>query len=82
MAHEVDEAIEAGALGYSISRSLTHRVPDGRWVPGTWADPEEFFAIAEPLGRLGRGVLECAPRYNETDGSTSRSTRRWRGSPS
>ncbi len=72
MAHEVESAMQAGALGYSISRSLTHRVPDGRWVPGTWADPSEFFAIAEPLGRLGRGVLECAPRYNEVDGSTSR----------
>ena len=72
MAHEVESALEAGALGYSISRSLTHRVPDGRWVPGTWADPKEFLAIAEPLGRLQRGVIECAPRYNETDGSTSR----------
>ena len=72
MAHEVESALEAGALGYSISRSLTHRVPDGRWVPGTWADPKEFLAIAEPLGRLQRGVIECAPRFNETDGSTSR----------
>ena len=72
MAREVESAMEAGALGYSISRSLTHRVPDGRWVPGTWADPHEFFVIAEPLGRLRRGVLECAPRYNEVDGSTSR----------
>lgn len=72
MAALVEEAMRAGAVGYSISRSLTHRVPDGRWVPGTWSDPEEFFAIAEPLGRLGKGVLDCAPRYNETDGSTSR----------
>jgi N-acyl-D-aspartate/D-glutamate deacylase len=72
MAREVEHALEAGALGYSISRSLTHRVPDGRWVPGTFADPREFLAVAEPLGRLGRGVLECAPRFNETDGSTSR----------
>jgi N-acyl-D-amino-acid deacylase len=72
MAREVEAALEAGALGYSISRSLTHRVPDGRNVPGTFADPQEFFAIAEPLGRLGRGVLECAPRFNETDGTTSR----------
>ena len=72
MARQVESAMDAGALGYSISRSLTHRVPDGRWVPGTWSEPREFFAIAEPLGRLGRGVLECAPRYNETDGSTSR----------
>jgi N-acyl-D-amino-acid deacylase len=72
MAREVERALEAGAMGYSISRSLTHRVPDGRWVPGTFAEPREFFAVAEPLGRLGRGVLECAPRFNETDGSTSR----------
>ena len=72
MARLVEEGLRAGAVGYSISRSLTHRVPDGRWVPGTWSDPSEFFAIAEPLGRLGRGVLDCAPRYNETDGSTSR----------
>lgn len=72
MAREVEAALEAGALGYSISRSLTHRVPDGRWVPGTWSDPREFLAVAEPLGRLNRGVLECAPRFNETDGSSSR----------
>ena len=33
----VDEAIGAGALGFSTSRTLLHRVPDGRPVPGTWA---------------------------------------------
>ena len=70
----VDEALRAGAFGYSISRSLTHRTPDGRWVPGTWSDPAEFAAIGASLGRMGRGVLECAPRYNEIDGSTSRVT--------
>ena len=36
---EVERALDAGALGYSISRSLTHRVPDGRWVPGTLVGP-------------------------------------------
>lgn len=72
MAAEVDAALQAGALGYSISRSLSHRIPDGRFVPGTWANPEEFFAIAEPLRLRRQGVLECAPRYNEQDGSTSR----------
>jgi len=72
MAALVEQALAAGALGYSISRSLTHRVPDGRWVPGTWSDPAEFAAIAEPLARLGRGILECAPRFNEEDGHTSR----------
>lgn len=64
MAQLVEQSMDDGALGYSISRSLFHRVPDGRNVPGTWSEPEEFYAIAEPLGRLGRGVLESAPRYN------------------
>ncbi|MBL8778180.1 MAG: amidohydrolase family protein [Acidimicrobiales bacterium] len=72
MAALVRAALEAGALGYSISRSLFHRVPDGRNVPGTWSAPEEFFGIAAPLGELGRGVLESAPRYNEENGSGSR----------
>ncbi len=72
MAQLVEASMEAGAFGYSMSRSLTHRTPDGRSVPGTWSDPAEFLRIAEPLGRLGRGALECAPRYNEVDGSTSR----------
>ncbi len=68
MAAEVDSAMRAGAFGYSISRSLFHRVPDGRNVPGTWSDPSEFFAIAAPLKALGRGVLESAPRYNVENG--------------
>ncbi len=72
MAQLVEESLEAGALGYSISRSLFHRVPDGRNVPGTWAKPSEFFAIAEPLGRLQRGVLESAPRYNDETTNESR----------
>lgn len=57
--------MQAGALGYSISRSLFHRVPDDHNVPGTWSDPSEFFTIAAPLAELGRGVLECTPRCNE-----------------
>ena len=72
MADLVDEAMQAGAFGYSISHSLSHLTPDGRYVPGTWAPTDEFLAAAQPLARLGRGVLECAPRYNEVDGSTSR----------
>ncbi|RLE21969.1 MAG: amidohydrolase, partial [Actinobacteria bacterium] len=72
MAALVEDAMKAGALGYSISRSLFHRVPDGRNVPGTWSKPEEFYAIAEPLGRLGKGVIESAPRYNFLDSDESR----------
>jgi N-acyl-D-amino-acid deacylase len=61
----VDEAIGAGALGFSTSRTLLHRVPDGRPVPGTWADREELTAIGEVMGNRGRGVFEAAARLGE-----------------
>ena len=60
----VDEAVAAGALGVSTSRTLRHRVPDGRYVPGTWAGPEELFAFADVLAARGRGVFEVSPRFD------------------
>src|SRR4051812_12729692 len=62
MAALVDEAIGAGALGFSTSRTLMHRVPDGRPVPGTFAAVDELLAIGDVLGRHGRGVFEAACR--------------------
>jgi N-acyl-D-amino-acid deacylase len=59
----VDEAMAAGALGFSTSRTLLHRVPDGRFVPGTWADERELLAIADVLGEHRKGVYEVAPRF-------------------
>jgi len=64
----VDEAIAAGALGFSTSRTMLHRVPDGRAVPGTYATPEELLAIGEVLGRHRRGTFEVAPKLGELDG--------------
>jgi N-acyl-D-aspartate/D-glutamate deacylase len=66
MCDAVDEAMAAGALGFSVSRTLLHRVPDGRFVPGTWADERELFAIADVLGQQQRGVYEVAPRFERT----------------
>jgi N-acyl-D-aspartate/D-glutamate deacylase len=63
----VDDAVAAGALGFSTSRTLLHRVPDGRPVPGTWAAPEELLAFGEVMGARGRGVFESAPRLGERD---------------
>jgi N-acyl-D-amino-acid deacylase len=74
MCELVDEAMGAGALGFSTSRTLLHRVPDGRPVPGTWADERELLAIADVLGRRGTGVYEVAPRF-ERPGAQYESTR-------
>jgi N-acyl-D-aspartate/D-glutamate deacylase len=63
MVDSVDAAMRAGALGFSTSRTLRHTVPDGRCVPGTWAQPEELLALADVVGRYG-GILGCAPRFD------------------
>lgn len=75
MCELVDEAMRAGALGFSTSRTLLHRVPDGRPVPGTWATPEELLAIAGVLGRRRAGVFESASRLGERDGDDLANTR-------
>jgi N-acyl-D-aspartate/D-glutamate deacylase len=71
----LEEAMAAGALGFSTSRTLLHRVPDGRPVPGTFAAPEELYAFADVLGRHGVGVFESASRLGEGDGDELAGTR-------
>jgi N-acyl-D-aspartate/D-glutamate deacylase len=70
----VAEAIDAGALGFSTSRTALHRVPDGRVVPGTHAEPSELLAIAQVMGDRKRGVFEAALALGERDGTGERRT--------
>lgn len=67
MCELVDEAIGSGALGFSTSRTFLHKVPDGRHVPGTYADPEELLSIGRVLGKHKKGVFEGALRLGERD---------------
>jgi N-acyl-D-aspartate/D-glutamate deacylase len=64
MCELLDEALSAGALGWSSSRTLRHRVPDRRFVPGTFARDDELLAFAEVLARHDRGIVEVAPRFD------------------
>ncbi|MBO2448232.1 amidohydrolase family protein [Actinomadura barringtoniae] len=57
----VKEGVAAGALGFSTSRTLTHKAIDGEYVPGTFAAEDELFGIGEALQELGTGVYELAP---------------------
>ena len=43
----VREAIEAGAFGFTTSRTLAHRAKDGVPVPGTFADEAELMGIGD-----------------------------------
>ncbi len=57
----VEEALRAGALGFSTSRTLAHRAADGEPVPGTFAMADELFGIGQALQAVGEGVYEVAP---------------------
>src|SRR5262245_50155902 len=61
MAKIVHEAIAAGALGVSTSRTIAHMAIDGEPVPGTFAAEDELFGIGRALGELGTGIFELAP---------------------
>jgi N-acyl-D-aspartate/D-glutamate deacylase len=61
MAALVKEAIAAGALGFTTSRTSLHKALDGTPVPGTFANDDELFGIGAALGELGAGLFEVAP---------------------
>ncbi len=56
----VREGLEAGALGFSTSRTMGHRAVDGEPVPGTFAQEDELFGLGQALADVGRGVFELA----------------------
>jgi N-acyl-D-aspartate/D-glutamate deacylase len=57
----VRDALAAGALGFSTSRTIAHTAIDGEPVPGTFAAEDELFGIGEALHELDTGVFELAP---------------------
>jgi len=59
----VRESVEQGAVGFSTSRFLGHKVPDGRLTPGTWADARETRAIQQAVIEGGGrgGLFQVAP---------------------
>ena len=61
MAGIVREAIEAGALGFSTSRTVGHRAMDGEPVPGTYAAEDELFGLGRAMAAGGQAVFELAP---------------------
>jgi N-acyl-D-amino-acid deacylase len=58
------EAINAGALGVSSSRSLTHRFRDGRPAPSTKTEVDELLALAGGLKDAGTGVFQLIPNFD------------------
>jgi N-acyl-D-amino-acid deacylase len=67
MRAQVAEALAAGALGFSTSRTASHPTPEGVPIPGTYAPDAELFALAAVLRERGRGVVQWVAGFGERD---------------
>ena len=63
----VRDAIKAGAIGFSTSRTVAHRTSDGDLTPTIGAADKEMIAIAEGLKEAGAGVLQWVSDFREID---------------
>ncbi len=62
-----EEALLAGALGVTTSRTVKHRAKDGRFTPSLSAAEPELLAIAQAMREVNRGVLEVNSDFGEGD---------------
>jgi N-acyl-D-amino-acid deacylase len=67
MAALVREAVHAGAIGASTTRTVLHRAKDGELAAGTTAAAEELIAIGEALGKAGHRVFSLASDMRDLD---------------
>jgi len=63
MARLVREGLQAGALGFSTSRTMIHKASDGRPVPGTFATRDELFGLGRALRDTRAGVFQIAGEH-------------------
>ncbi len=60
MQKAVQEAVRAGAIGFSTSRTRNHVTPDDQPVASRLADWNEVRAIVNAMGETGKGIFEIA----------------------
>ena len=61
------EAIRAGALGFSSSRTLNHRSSKGAPTPSLKAELDELLGIAHGIREAGRGVVEMISDFGDIE---------------
>jgi N-acyl-D-aspartate/D-glutamate deacylase len=67
MASLVREAVHAGAIGASTTRTVLHRAKDGELAAGTTAAAAELIGIGEALGKAGHRVFSVASDMMDLD---------------
>lgn len=60
------QSVKEGAVGFSTNRFPPHRLPDGRSIPGTFADRDELRAVAKSVGAHG-GFMQTVSDFSDFD---------------
>jgi N-acyl-D-aspartate/D-glutamate deacylase len=63
----VREALTAGALGFSTTRTLIHKYQQRKYPPGTFASPDEILGIARTMGAVGHGVFQMTSNHSQME---------------
>ena len=67
MVRHVQDAVKAGAIGFSTSRTPSHLTSDNRPVASRMAPFSEVQAIVRGMGDIGAGIMELAMERGDTD---------------
>jgi hypothetical protein len=67
MAELARQGIEAGALGFTTSRTRNHKTSTGAYTPTLTAAPDELIGIAQAVGATGTGVLQVVSDFLDLD---------------
>ena len=69
MREELGNAIRAGAIGFTTSRTSNHQTPDGRPVASRIANWDEVRSLVGVMGDLGAGIFEIAGEDTGAEGA-------------
>ncbi len=67
MAGIVREAMDAGAMGFSTSRTFFHRSADGKSTPSFEAEEGELISLALALKASGKGAMQLITDFDDPE---------------
>ncbi|NYT82189.1 amidohydrolase family protein [Alcaligenaceae bacterium] len=57
------QALDAGAMGFSTSKTFLHKYDERKYPPGTFATEEELMSLGTVLGEAGHGVFQMTANH-------------------